>query len=147
MEADAALGILQTVAAADRRRRRRSAACSSSPAASTARCSPPACAGGPATQATTGGTTPSSAPAPSPSAAACRSCRGKPPFGGHILSHDFVEAALLRRGGWAVRMADDLAGSYEDAPPNLIELAARDRRWCQGNLQHARLLGTPGCIR
>ena len=61
---------------------------------------------------------------------------GKPPFGGLILSHDFVEAALVRRGGYAVRMADDLTGSYEQAPPNLIELAARDRRWCQGNLQH-----------
>ena len=69
---------------------------------------------------------------------------GKPPFGGLILSHDFVEAAFLRRGGYAVRMADDLAGSYEHAPPNLIELAARDRRWCQGNLQHTRLLGTAG---
>ena len=69
---------------------------------------------------------------------------GKPPFGGLILSHDFVEAAFVRRGGWAVRMADDLGGSYEHAPPNLVELAARDRRWCQGNLQHTRLLGTAG---
>jgi membrane glycosyltransferase len=69
---------------------------------------------------------------------------GKPPFGGLILSHDFVEAALVRRGGYAVRMADDLKGSYEHAPPNLIELGARDRRWCQGNLQHSRLLGTAG---
>lgn len=70
--------------------------------------------------------------------------RGKPPFGGLILSHDFVEAAFIRRGGYAVRMADDLGGSYEHAPPNLLELAARDRRWCQGNLQHIRLLGTAG---
>jgi len=70
--------------------------------------------------------------------------RGKPPFGGLILSHDFVEAALIRRGGYAVRMADDLGGSYEHAPPNLLELAARDRRWCQGNLQHTRLLATAG---
>ena len=69
---------------------------------------------------------------------------GKPPFGGLILSHDFVEAAFVRRGGYAVRMADDLPGSFEHAPPNLIELAGRDRRWCQGNLQHARLLGTAG---
>ena len=69
---------------------------------------------------------------------------GKPPFGGLILSHDFVEAAFVRRGGWAVRMADDLTGSYEHAPPNLVELAGRDRRWCQGNLQHSRLLGTAG---
>ena len=69
---------------------------------------------------------------------------GKPPFGGLILSHDFVEAAFVRRGGYSVRMADDLLGSFEHAPPNLIEMAARDRRWCQGNLQHTRLLGTAG---
>ncbi len=69
---------------------------------------------------------------------------GKPPFGGLILSHDFVEAALVRRGGWAVRMADDLPGSYEAAPPNLLELAQRDRRWCQGNLQHTRLINASG---
>ncbi len=69
---------------------------------------------------------------------------GKPPFGGLILSHDFIEAALIRRGGYAVRMADDLPGSFEHAPPNLIELASRDRRWCQGNLQHTRLLGAAG---
>lgn len=69
---------------------------------------------------------------------------GKPPFGGLILSHDFVEAAFVRRGGYAVRMADDLHGSFEHAPPNLLELAGRDRRWCQGNLQHSRLFGTAG---
>ena len=70
--------------------------------------------------------------------------RGKPPFGGHILSHDFVEAALIRRGGWHVRIADDLGGSYEEAPPTLPDFLKRDRRWCQGNLQHMRLLGTHG---
>lgn len=69
---------------------------------------------------------------------------GGPPFGGLILSHDFVEAALLRRAGWAVRLAPDIQGSYERGPPNLVELVARDRRWCQGNLQHLRLLGTAG---
>jgi len=69
---------------------------------------------------------------------------GPPPFGGHILSHDFVEAALIRRAGWTVRIAGDLSGSYEEGPPSLIDLAIRDRRWCQGNLQHARLLATPG---
>ncbi len=69
---------------------------------------------------------------------------GPPPFGGHILSHDFVEAALIRRAGWTVRIADDLHGSYEEGPPSLIDLAVRDRRWCQGNLQHSRLLATPG---
>ncbi len=69
---------------------------------------------------------------------------GRKPFGGHILSHDFVEAALLRRRGWAVRMAAELTGSYEETPPTLLDMALRDRRWCQGNLQHARLLGAAG---
>lgn len=69
---------------------------------------------------------------------------GKPPFGGHILSHDFIEAALMRRGGWAIHMVPGLHGSYEESPPSLTDIAIRDRRWCQGNLQHARLLGTKG---
>jgi membrane glycosyltransferase len=69
---------------------------------------------------------------------------GRPPFGGHILSHDFVEAALMRRAGWTVTMLLDLPGSYEESPPSLIDLAARDRRWCQGNLQHTRLIGAAG---
>ncbi len=62
--------------------------------------------------------------------------RGRKPFGGHIMSHDFVEAALLRRGGWAVHMEPGLPGSYEESPPSLADIAVRDRRWCQGNLQH-----------
>jgi membrane glycosyltransferase len=65
---------------------------------------------------------------------------GRKPFGGHILSHDFVEAALLRRGGWGVHMVPALTGSYEESPPSLADLAVRDRRWCQGNLQHAAVL-------
>jgi membrane glycosyltransferase len=69
---------------------------------------------------------------------------GQPPFGGHILSHDFVEAALLRRAGWRVYLVPDLAGSYEECPPTLIDFADRDRRWCQGNLQHLRVLPTRG---
>ena len=69
---------------------------------------------------------------------------GARPWGGHIMSHDFVEAALLRRRGWAVRTRADLGGSYEEAPPTLLDTAARDRRWCQGNLQHVRLLGARG---
>ncbi|MBC2837485.1 glucans biosynthesis glucosyltransferase MdoH [Paragemmobacter straminiformis] len=69
---------------------------------------------------------------------------GKPPFGGHIMSHDYVEAALLARAGWTVRVDDDLQGSYEEAPENIIDHAKRDRRWCQGNLQHSRLLLAPG---
>jgi membrane glycosyltransferase len=69
---------------------------------------------------------------------------GKKPFGGHILSHDFIEAGLLRRRGWSVRTLAGLGGSYEETPPTLLDTAARDRRWCQGNLQHARLLGAGG---
>ncbi|MCQ0987739.1 glucans biosynthesis glucosyltransferase MdoH [Jiella sp. LLJ827] len=72
------------------------------------------------------------------------SLSGKPPFGGHILSHDYVEAALLARAGYKVRVDPDLEGSYEEAPANIIEYAKRDRRWCQGNLQHTRLLAAPG---
>lgn len=69
---------------------------------------------------------------------------GSPPFGGHILSHDYVEAALLTRQGWIVRVDADLEGSYEEGPQNAIDYAKRDRRWCQGNLQHIRLLTAPG---
>jgi membrane glycosyltransferase len=69
---------------------------------------------------------------------------GKPPFGGHILSHDFIEAGLMRRAGYTVYMLPDLGGSYEESPPSLIDLAARDRRWCQGNLQHMRIIGARG---
>jgi len=69
---------------------------------------------------------------------------GNEPFGGRILSHDFVEAALMRKAGWAVWLAHDIEGSYEEGPPSLIESAKRDRRWCQGNLQHAWLLTARG---
>ncbi|MBQ8557881.1 MAG: glucans biosynthesis glucosyltransferase MdoH, partial [Alphaproteobacteria bacterium] len=65
---------------------------------------------------------------------------GQAPFGGHILSHDFVEAALIRRGGWLAWMLPELKGSYEDCPPSMLDFAIRDRRWCQGNLQHLRIL-------
>jgi membrane glycosyltransferase len=70
--------------------------------------------------------------------------KGKPPFGGHILSHDFVEAALVRRAGWSVYMLPDLHGSFEESPPSLIDLSTRDRRWCQGNLQHSRVMFASG---
>ena len=65
---------------------------------------------------------------------------GHAPFGGHILSHDFVEAALIRRGGWSAWLLPQLRGSYEECPPTMIDFAARDRRWCQGNLQHIKVL-------
>ena len=55
-----------------------------------------------------------------------------------------MEAALLRRAGWKVYLVPDIAGSYEECPPSLIDFAERDRRWCQGNLQHLRVLPTRG---
>jgi membrane glycosyltransferase len=70
--------------------------------------------------------------------------RGRKPFGGHIMSHDFIEAALMRRAGWAIHMVPGLAGSYEESPPSLLDLAVRDRRWCQGNLQHIAVLPARG---
>jgi membrane glycosyltransferase len=69
---------------------------------------------------------------------------GVKPFGGQILSHDFVEAALLLRENWQVWFAYDLPGSFEEAPQAIIENAQRDRRWCQGNLQHAVVLFARG---
>ena len=69
---------------------------------------------------------------------------GQPPFGGHIMSHDFVEAALIRRAGWKVYLAPDISGSYEESPPSLLAFAERDRRWCQGNLQHSRIVPAAG---
>src|SRR5208337_1646639 len=69
---------------------------------------------------------------------------GRTPLGGHVLSHDFVEAALMRRGGWKVRMVTDFGGSWEESPPSLIDVAIRDRRWAQGNLQHMKIIGTAG---
>jgi membrane glycosyltransferase len=69
---------------------------------------------------------------------------GKPPFGGEIMSHDFVEAAFLQRAGWEVWMAPDLTGSYEEPPPTVYDHLKRDRRWMQGNLQHSRILLAQG---
>lgn len=65
---------------------------------------------------------------------------GEKPFGGDIQSHDVVEAALLRRAGWAVHVTAALDGSCEETPPTLLDFIRRDQRWCQGNLQHLPLL-------
>ncbi|GAB3485201.1 glucans biosynthesis glucosyltransferase MdoH [Marinomonas epiphytica] len=70
--------------------------------------------------------------------------KGKAPFGGHVMSHDFMEAALLRRAGWGVRFDLDIQTSYEEAPPSLIDVIVRDRRWCQGNLQHKAFVTAQG---
>jgi len=69
---------------------------------------------------------------------------GDGPFGGRILSHDYVEAALMRRAGWQVWLAADVAGNYEECPATLVDFAKRDRRWLQGNLQHTRLIVAGG---
>ena len=70
--------------------------------------------------------------------------RGAPPLGGEILSHDFVEAAFMRRAGFQVWLVPDDSGSWEEVPSNIIDYAARDRRWAQGNLQHLGLLPMRG---
>lgn len=69
---------------------------------------------------------------------------GPPPFGGPVLSHDFIEAAYLRRAGWKIVIDADHRGSFEDAPETLAAHLRRDRRWAQGNLQHLRMIGAAG---
>jgi membrane glycosyltransferase len=66
---------------------------------------------------------------------------GRPPFGGHILSHDQVEATLMRRAGFEVRLQPVAGGSWEENPPTILDYIRRDQRWCQGNLQYLRLVG------
>jgi membrane glycosyltransferase len=65
-------------------------------------------------------------------------------WNGTILSHDFVEAALLRRAGWAVRLMPVESGSFEQAPDDVIAHLKRDARWCLGNFQHSRILCAAG---
>jgi membrane glycosyltransferase len=69
---------------------------------------------------------------------------GPKPIGGEIRSHDFVEAALIRRAGWTVRMLTDLPGSWEECPPTLLDASIRDRRWAQGNIQHLGVIFAKG---
>ncbi len=69
---------------------------------------------------------------------------GGPPFGGHVLSHDQVEATLMRRAGYEVRVMPVEGGSYEENPPDVLEFIRRDVRWCQGNMQYVKLLDLPG---
>ena len=69
---------------------------------------------------------------------------GKPPLGGHVLSHDQVEATLMRRAGYEVRVLPEERGSWEENPPTMLEFAQRDIRWCQGNMQYIRLLDLAG---
>jgi membrane glycosyltransferase len=69
---------------------------------------------------------------------------GEPPLGGHVLSHDQVEATLMRRAGYEVRVLPDERGSWEENPPTMLEFAQRDVRWCQGNMQYIKLVDLPG---
>jgi membrane glycosyltransferase len=69
---------------------------------------------------------------------------GKPPLGGHVLSHDQVEATLMHRAGYEVRVLPEERGSWEENPPTMLEFAQRDVRWCQGNMQYIKLLNLPG---
>ena len=71
---------------------------------------------------------------------------GYPPMGGEILCHDTIEAALLLRAGWDVRLATEIGGSFETTPSNLVDHLARERRWCQGNLQHLCLVHRAGFL-
>ena len=71
---------------------------------------------------------------------------GAPPLGGHVLSHDQVEATFMRRAGYEVRVLPIENGSWEENPPTMLDFAKRDVRWCQGNMQYTKLLGTPGLL-
>ena len=78
-----------------------------------------------------------------------RHCRlpilpGKPPLGGHVLSHDQLEAVLIRRAGYEVRVIPTESASWEDNPPTLMDFTKRDLRWCQGNMQYFRFLTLKG---
>lgn len=69
---------------------------------------------------------------------------GKGALCGPILSHDQIEAVLMRRAGFEVRVVPEEDGSFEENPPDLLEFIRRDLRWCQGNMQYWRLLAMPG---
>ena len=69
---------------------------------------------------------------------------GRAPLGGEILCHDIVEGALMVRAGWEVRLLPEMGGTWEEMPTNLIDLLGRERRWCQGNLQHLQVLPWAG---
>lgn len=69
---------------------------------------------------------------------------GKPPLGGVILSHDQVEAVLIRKAGYEVCVLPEEGGSWEDNPTSLPDFLHRNLRWCQGNMQYVKLLGMPG---
>jgi len=63
---------------------------------------------------------------------------------GHVLSHDQIEAVLMRRAGYGVRVLVGEGSSFEQNPPTLAEFIRRDLRWCQGNMQYWHFLRMPG---
>jgi membrane glycosyltransferase len=63
---------------------------------------------------------------------------------GHVLSHDQIEAVLMRRAGYQVRALPEEDLGWEENPPTLIEFIRRDQRWCQGTLQYVFFVGLPG---
>src|SRR5262245_19347018 len=65
-------------------------------------------------------------------------------IGGHVLSHDQVEAVLMRKAGYEVRVLPEEGNSFEQNPPTLMEFIRRDLRWCQGNMQYWHFLKLPG---
>ena len=65
-------------------------------------------------------------------------------LGGHIMSHDQIEAVLMRRAGYEVRVLPEAHLGWEENPPTLIEFIRRDIRWCQGNMQYWHFLALPG---
>ncbi|WP_439497776.1 glucans biosynthesis glucosyltransferase MdoH [Bosea sp. (in: a-proteobacteria)] len=69
---------------------------------------------------------------------------GGPPLGGAVMSHDQVEATLMRRAGYEVRVLPEEMGSWEENPPTMLDFAKRDLRWCLGNLQYLKLMDLPG---
>ena len=71
---------------------------------------------------------------------------GGPPLGGHVMSHDQVEATLMRRAGYEVRVLPEENGSWEENPPTILEFVRRDLRWCQGNMQYVKLIDLPGLL-
>ena len=139
-----ARGILQTVPAPAGAQLAARAHPAVRAARSTARCTRRGSTTGSSRRRATGATTRSCGWRPSWSTARCRGFPGAGRSRGSLLSHDFVEAAWMRRAGYQVWLAPGLAGSFEELPPTLLDSLKRDRRWCQGNLQHARLLFEPG---
>src|SRR5882724_2063699 len=65
-------------------------------------------------------------------------------LGGHVLSHDQIEASLMRRAGYDVRVLPEEDLGWEENPPTLIEFIRRDQRWLQGTLQYVSFIGLPG---